>query len=122
MGAGVSELVRFMNDATYPERAAFRITFTADQCYGLSATVEEVVGWESDTNEPAMFEPYLTCTIKWDSCSHFNFGHGEEKDGYIHMCGAYSFRNHAALMEYLYRLAFEAMGRAPMDGEEWEAQ
>ena len=64
-------------------------------------------------------EKYLTATIKWDSCSHFNFG---DKDGYIHICGAHFYQEHIKLMRWLYNRAFELMGRKPQRGEEWEKE
>jgi len=112
----------FMKDARGLD--VFRVTKTSlpEDTTGFSATVESVSGWDVDTDAPADFEPYLKCLIKWDSCSHFYFGEDpEDGDGYIHMCGVRSYKEHIALVEFLYRLAFGQFGmnRLPMDGEEW---
>lgn len=61
-------------------------------------------------------EDYLECTIKWDSCSHFDFG----DKGYIHICGYDSYKKHIQLMEWLYKKAFELMEREPYDeSDKW---
>lgn len=83
----------------------------------FSFVVEEVTEWELD-DTPSGFQRYLYGTIKWDSCSHLYFG-DEDGDGYLHLCGAQAFQVHAALMKFLYELAFERMGQKPQDGEEW---
>jgi hypothetical protein len=112
----MSDHVVFMKDDQ--GYAQFRITVTMADGYGVSAEVDEVIGWEvDDEHTPAHFERYLTCLIKWDSCAHFNFGEAGEP-GYLHLCGVSSFKAHVALMKFLYKLAFELMGREP-DGEEW---
>lgn len=59
--------------------------------------------------------------VWWDSCSHFNFGDLDAEgnhDSYLHVCGAQYYRNHVELMLYLYKLAFEEMGREPYDDDE----
>lgn len=121
MGAGVStfvidETITWVKDSD--GRDQFRVAYTGCESF-VRFQVDEVSGWDGDTWEPADFERYLSGSVKWDSCSHFNFG---DTDGYLHLCGVRDFRNHVALMEFLYRLAFEAMGREPEDGEKWEAQ
>ena len=86
----------------------------------VSFTIESVIAWDSDTHEPAQFERYATATIKWDSCSHINFGeYPGHHDGYLHMCGVQYFRNHVRLVGELYELAFRYMGRDPLPGEAW---
>lgn len=81
----------------------------------FNAVVSEITSWEADdTKTPFDIEPYLKCYIKWDSCSHLWF---DDKDGdpYYHFCGARSFIHHTELLNYLYNLAFEEMGREPFD-------
>jgi hypothetical protein len=91
----------------------------------FNAVVEEITSWEVDKDKTsAESELYLTCYIKWDSCSHFWFGEKEEEggqNGYLHICGAEYYKNHVDLMNYLYYLAFKRMGREPYDErEKWE--
>lgn len=71
----------------------------------------------SDDTTPNIEEAqtYLTVSIKWDSCSHFDFG----KEGYIHFCGVSAYKNHCKLLEFLYKRAFELMKRVPEPGEGW---
>lgn len=107
------------------DRDMFRATIEDGATdYWFGAVVDEVTTWGED-GSPIEFEPYLHCTIKWDSCSHFRFGEPASgprgnRDGYLHLCGADDFRRHVELMAELYRLAFERMGREPEPGERWE--
>lgn len=88
----------------------------------FNAKVEEIISWSADgKNEPRESEDYLSCYIKWDSCSHFWFGDLDKDDNhnaYLHICGAQYYRNHYELMRYLYDLAFKEMGREPYDEDE----
>src|SRR3990167_1778255 len=43
---------------------------------------------EDETSDLENAQPLLAGRIKWDSCSHVYFG----DDGYIHLCGVYSWR------------------------------
>ncbi len=88
--------------------------------FWFEADVEVVTAWDAD-GDPAEHEAYLHCVIKWDSCAHIRFGEpdGNGRDGYLHLCGVEDFKRHALLMEALYRLAFQRMGREPEDGEQW---
>lgn len=88
----------------------------------FNAEVDLVVAWSGDDKyDPVEFEDYLSCYIKWDSCSHFYFGEKDEegnRDSYLHVCGAQYYRDHIEIMQYLYKLAFEQMGREPYDNSE----
>ena len=60
------------------------------ECYSLDFTVYSVEGWTGDENDetftetdPDLYELLFTATVKWDGCSHVNFG----DDGYLHLCG-----------------------------------
>lgn len=76
--------------------------------YLASLFVREITATDLD-GKPCETEAYLSCTIKWDGCSHFNFGDG----GYLHLCGGEYFFLHCALMRRLFEKAFEVMGREP---------
>lgn len=85
----------------------------------------EIVGYESDngkdynipiysvdndnTRDTDKTENYLNGMVKWDGCSHVYYG---EKDngGYIHMCGAQSFKNLSALLLKIYQRCYEIGG------------
>lgn len=94
------------------ERGQYRDT-------SFNAEVFEITSWEADdAKTPCDLELYLSCYIKWDSCSHVWFGEKDDKDrqdGYLHICGAEYFKRHCDLMNYLYNLAFDEMGRKPYD-------
>jgi hypothetical protein len=98
-------------------RVLFRITDRGSHSAAFGAVVEEAAGWLDDGT--IEYEPYLTCTIKWDSCSHIYFDGDPEERGYFHMCGVRDLKQHVELMKFLYETAFKAMGREPMSGEEW---
>lgn len=96
-------------------RKIFRVTVNpATSGVMFIAEVDEISAWgEDEASTPAEFERYLHCTIKWDSCSTFNFESG------LHLCGAQDYRNHARLMRELYTMAFKYMGREPQADEVW---
>jgi len=56
-------------------------------------------------------EPYLEGFVKWDGCAELN-------QGQPHWCGPEVYKNHIELLKYIYRRAFELMGREPE--EKWE--
>jgi len=88
----------------------------------FKARVYEITAWSADDKkEPLDPELYLSCYIKWDSCSHFYFGEEDEANnpsGYLHICGVEYYKQHIQLLEHLYKRAFEVMGREPLEGEE----
>lgn len=99
----------------------FIVTPTDVHDYTVDFQVDEIEGYTEDpaTGEytvPSETLPYLTCMIKWDSCSHFTFGDG---GGYLHLCGVRDQIRHLALMHHLYTQAFMLMRRAPEKSEEW---
>ena len=61
--------------------------------------LHEVTSWVGD-DEPSAYEQYISGSIKWDGCSHFNFGN----DGYIHLCGKYYFDKHCKIMQAIWEL------------------
>lgn len=44
---------------------------------------------------------YLHGCVKWDGCSHFYFGDGDNS-GYLHLCGDWSIKNHLAIVQRVY--------------------
>jgi len=117
----MSEKVEYVNDVH--GRPGFRVTIDDPGEFrdtSFTAKVDAVVAWDEDGGAHE-HEPYLECMIKWDSCSHIHFGEPEGnpggRNGYLHFCGVDDFKNHALLLEALYRMAFREMGREPEDGE-----
>ena len=98
-------------------RVLYRITDRGSHSAAFSAVVEEVAGWLDD--DSIEYAPYLTCTIKFDSCAHIYFEGDPEELGYFYMCGVRDFKQHVELMKFLYETAFKAMGQEPLPGEEW---
>lgn len=84
--------------------------------HSANILVEEIIGRDVETNEILNKEKYLEGSIKFDSCSHFWFG---DEDKYLHLCGAEDFERHILLMQFVYKKAFELMGRSPLAGQEW---
>lgn len=62
--------------------------------------VHEINSWTTD-NIPSDYEKYLNGTIKWDGCSHIWFG-GEDRDGYLHLCGKHYFDKHCKLLQAMW--------------------
>ena len=70
----------------------------------VTGQVYEVESWVDD-NEPLDKEQYMRFYIKWDGCSHVNFGERDGtdcRDGYLHLCGKGCWERHVALMSWLY--------------------
>lgn len=100
--AGESHLF-YVDD--YP---CFRITVTKREGHYIDGTVEEIQVWEGDAEHtPAQFDPYLAFYMKFDGCCHVWFGEEVDgkRDGYLHMCGARTWKKHILLMQYLYKWA-----------------
>ena len=80
----------------------FFIEILKDTDYFLSFNLYAINCWELDhTPIVEEKEPYLTGYIKWDGCSHFNFGN----QGYLHLCGEKSFIIHSEIIIYLFEIA-----------------
>lgn len=54
-------------------------------------------------------ERFVDGSIKWDGCSHLNFGDGEDNPGYMHVCGARYFRNLASALRETFLIASREM-------------
>lgn len=68
--------------------------------------VYEVVSWDMD-GKPGDIEKYMSGYIKWDGCSHVDFGEG----GYIHLCGKVCWERHAQIVLRLYDYAVARIPR-----------
>ena len=114
-------MIKYLYDNKYP---IFKIVIEENEYKDSSfnAKVYEVNGWELDiANTPVELELYLSCYIKWDSCSHLWFGEKDDEgiqSGYLHLCGADSFIKHTDLLNYLYYLAFKSMNKEPYDKQD----
>lgn len=103
------------------EDFGFLVIVESKSEHTISLRVERINGMDSDLEGPGKAFPedrelYLKGFIKWDSCCHFNFG---QEDGYIHLCGVESLKQHCWLIEQLYKLAFKLMGRDPDPEDVW---
>lgn len=56
-------------------------------------------------------ERYVDGSVKWDGCSHLNFGDGEDNPGYLHLCGARCFRNLNAILREVFLIAAREVPR-----------
>lgn len=52
-------------------------------------------------------QPLIEGTVKWDGCSHYNFGN----EGYIHLCGKDYILNISELIKRIYFKCGELMNR-----------
>lgn len=106
----------------------FRVRWAVSD-YWANVEVYEIIAIECDT-ERVLFaredarclptdstdnidgaEKYLEGFVKWDGCT-------ELYQGQPHWCGPDGYKKHIALLEYIYKRAFELMGREPE--EPWE--
>lgn len=53
-----------------------------------------------DSEDPETAESFLTCWVKWDGCSHWNW----PTDCSVHICGVSHARNVAAMMERVFEV------------------
>lgn len=65
--------------------------------------VLEVDGW-TEAKAPEETRLYLRATIKWDGCSHVEFGEIEngKPTGYLHLCGAFYWKRHCEIMQWAF--------------------
>lgn len=53
-------------------------------------------------------QPLLAGLIKWDGCSHVNFG---DEEGYVHLCGGRSWFNFLKATERIWNIAMKELPR-----------
>lgn len=68
--------------------------------------VYEVSSWNMEDNTPSETELYLKGYVKFDGCSHIWFG-GEDRDGYLHLCGKFYWDNHKKVMDAIWQKCSE---------------
>lgn len=97
----------------------FRVRWSSDP-YRAKAEVFEIVSRNADdwvagfdlregprkgsTTDIDEAELYAVGFVKWDGCSEID-------QGQPHWCGPAEYKRHIRLLEYIYRRAFELMGR-----------
>ncbi len=59
-----------------------------------------------EVTDPREAERYFEGSVKWDGCSHVNFG---DENGYLHLCGGAHFQKLAATLESVYERCGELM-------------
>lgn len=82
-------------------RYAGKITEKSDT--HITVNVYEINYWDTD-NSYDINDGELAgdITIKWDGCSHVNFG---DKDGYMHLCGKLHWIEYTTMLITLYEWA-----------------
>lgn len=79
---------RFGITVQYEPQGHF-VEFTAYEVLGVGEDDSQwywrkgAVSSTDDTSNLSEAEPYIKGSVKWDGCSHFNFG----DEGYLHLCG-----------------------------------
>lgn len=81
----------------------FRVTVEKENEWSRIGFVEQVYEWDISDN-PISFAHYLSFYMKWDACCHINFG-DKGADGYLHLCGDYSWVKHNQMMSDLFAWA-----------------
>jgi hypothetical protein len=99
----------------HPDRdPAFVVKVTEKDDAFVTGVVEEADTWAAD-GTVVDTSPYLAFMIKWDGCSHLDFGRVDEhghRDGYVHLCGGEGWTAHLKLMKWLFEWAEKEI---PMD-------
>lgn len=81
----------------------FLIEYEKITDFSITFNVHQVVSWETnDNNTVSETEHYLKGDIRWDGCSHFNFGN---ERGYMHLCGKGDYNNMTKVLEALWKEA-----------------
>lgn len=95
------------------------IEYSAES-HALNFRVVEIAAWPMEpgggyeymnddcefVDDPALASNYISGFIKWDGCSHLNFGE-RENPGYIHLCGRGAFDRMRGALDAVWRLAAE---------------
>ena len=105
-------------------RPGYRVTIEPGE-YHCQVKVLELQGWsqepgaKDDVWTPELLDndgnevPIFDAMIKWDGCSHFSWGEPDNA-GYIHQCGASSYREIAGVLLWV-------LEKAPEWIEHWNA-
>lgn len=99
---------------------AFIAEITGKSETHINVSVYSVTGWDMDKT-PCDKELYCKAYLKWDGCCHVWFGEEDEndkQDGYLHLCGVKCWKDHIAMMEWLYKMAETEIPRF-MNDERW---
>lgn len=77
----------------------------------MNVKVYEINSWSADGLHIPSYddkELVIDACIKWDGCSHFNFG---DETGYLHVCGKDDYENLKKVIDALWKLAEEKIVR-----------
>ena len=86
------------------EYPRFEINYEFKEAY-LKCEVYEINSWFQDKSYDSK-DIYLKGYVKWDGCSHFNFGND---DGYLHLCGKSYIDEMDKVLQTVWRLASETI-------------
>lgn len=67
--------------------------------YHCEFVLEEVGSWEGENGIPCDKEVVIRGVVKWDGCSHVNFG---DEEGYIHLCGKTLWKKLSDILPWCY--------------------
>lgn len=102
-----------------PHWADFKVYEINGRYDGSGEAIFGKASWKNSSEtvtDVAEAEPYMTGSVKWDGCSHLDFGRG----GYLHFCGMDCYAKHCALMKYLWEKSRELVGKEyGGDAEKW---
>ncbi len=91
-------------------RYGFRVKWTYCNFYVTAVVYDNALHHKDGrANQNDYEDLYLSAYVRWDGCTDVH-------DQHHHWCSPSEYKLHFALLEYLYRRAFELMGReAPED-------
>lgn len=84
------------------KRPRFEVQYDFGETH-LQCEVFEINSWYQDNTYDDK-DLYLKAWIKWDGCSHFNFG---DEDGYLHLCGKHYIDEMDKVLQAVWKLASE---------------
>jgi hypothetical protein len=97
---------------------AYEITsYDVDDYSKIYFHTKNAPGYPDDTERIEDADIYLEGYVKWDGCSELQQGQQ------YHWCGVNGYKNHIALLNYIYNRAMELMSDADTDiGGVWSEQ
>lgn len=79
------------------------IEFINGETINTNTFTYEIIGSSGTTNDIEKAQPVIKGHIKYDGCSHVDFG----DDGYIHICGSDSWLNFIEAIKRIYDISKE---------------
>ncbi len=90
----------------YPSIEFFAAEIVAIDDDGALYTLQGASSSDDHARDPRNAERFISGQVKWDGCSHINFG---DEHGYLHLCGRSSFDKVCLTLDKIYERCGEIM-------------